>query len=81
MPENQNAAVHIGQLNLRIPGQRAETARSVASGVAQSLAQRVPAGMRRRLGALGVRVPVPAAATEAAMGDAAAEAILRALRK
>jgi hypothetical protein len=81
MPENRNAAVHIGQLNLRIPGKGADTARRVVGSVAQDLAQKVPAGIRRRLGAVGVRVPVPANATEAAISDAAAEAIIRALRK
>jgi hypothetical protein len=81
MPEKQNAAVHVGQLNLRVPGASADTARRVADGVAQGLAQKVPAGMQRRLGALGVRVPVPADATETEMSAAVAEAILRALRK
>jgi hypothetical protein len=81
MPENQNAAVHIGQLNLRIPGASADTAHRVVSGVAQGLAQKVPTGIRRHLGALSVRVRVPACATQAEMSVAVAEAIVGALRQ
>jgi hypothetical protein len=79
--ENKNAAIHIGQLNLRIPGDSADTANRVADGIGRGLAQRVPAGMRRRLGALSVRVQVPAGATEAEMSDAVATAIVKALRR
>jgi len=48
---------------------------------AQGLAQTVPTGMRRHLGALSVRVQVPASASEAEISDAIAEAIMRVLRK
>ena len=81
MPEHANAAIHIGQLNLRIPGHSADTAHRVANGIGQSLAQKVPTGMQRHLGALSVRVQVPAGATEAEISDAVAEAIMRMLRK
>ncbi len=81
MAEHANAAIHIGQLNLRIPGDSAETGHRVANGIGQSLEQRIPAGMQRHLGALSVRVPVPAGATEAEMSDAVAEGIMRALRR
>ena len=81
MAEHANAAMHIGQLNLRIPGTSADTAHRVANGIAQGLAQKVPTGMQRHLGALSVRVQVPVGATEAEMSDAVAEAIMRALRK
>jgi hypothetical protein len=81
MAEHTNAAIHIGQLNLRIPGDSADTGYRVANGIGQSLEQRIPAGMQRRLSALSVRVQVPASATEAEMSDAVAEAIMRALRK
>ena len=81
MPENNNAAIHIGQLHLRMPGTSAGTAHRVANGIGQSLARNVPTGMRRHLGALSVRVQVPAGATEAEMSDAVAEAIMRALRR
>ena len=53
----------------------------MASGIAQDLAQTVPTDMQRHLGALSVRVQVPAGATKAEMSDAVAEAIMRALRK
>jgi hypothetical protein len=81
MAEHANTAIHIGQLHLRIPGTSADTAHRVANGIGQVLAQKVPTGMQRRLGALSVRVPVPAGATEAEISDAVAEAIMRALRK
>jgi hypothetical protein len=81
MAEHTNAAIHIGQLHLRIPGNNADTAHRVANGIGQGLANKVPIGMQRRLGALSIRVQVPAGATEADMSDAVAEAILRALRK
>jgi len=81
MADHANTAIHIGQLNLRLPGNSAATAHHVANGIGQGLANKVPPGMQRRLGALSVRVPVPAGATEAEMSDAVAEAIMRALRK
>ena len=81
MGEYGNGAVHIGQLSLRVPGGSAETAHCVANGIAQSLAHRVPTGMHRHLGALSVRVQVPATVPDAEMSNAIAEAIMRALRK
>jgi hypothetical protein len=81
MAENRNTGIHIGQLNLRIPGKGTEPAHRVADGIAQSLAQKVPTDMHRRLGALSVRVHVPAGATEAEMSDAVAGAIVKVLRK
>jgi hypothetical protein len=81
MAEHTRHAVHIGELNLRIPGNSVDAAHRVANGIAQGLTQKVPTSMRRHLGALSVRVPVPASATEAEMSDAVAEAITRALRK
>ncbi len=81
MPNHTNATIHIGQLDLRIPGNSAETAHHVAHGIAQSMAQKIPAGLQRRLGALSVRVRVPAGASEAEMSDAVAEAIVNACRR
>ena len=81
MAEPANTAIHIGQLNLRIPGTSADTAHRVANGIGQDLVNKVPIGMQRRLGALSVRVQVPAGATEAEMSNAVAEAIMRALWK
>lgn len=81
MAEQRTTAIHIGQLKLRLPGHSADTAHQVANGIAQSLAQKIPTDMQRRLGALSVRVAVSAGATEAEISDAVAEAIIRALRK
>ena len=81
MAEHANAAIHIGQLHLRIPGQSADTAHRVVNGIAQGLAQKVPTDMRRHLGALSVCVQVPAGATAAEISDAVTEAILSALQK
>jgi hypothetical protein len=81
MPENKNTAIQIGQLNMRIPGANAEAGRSLADGVARSLARSVPAGMNRHIGALNVRVQLSSNGSEAEMSVAIAEAIIRALRK
>jgi hypothetical protein len=81
MAEHTNVAIHIGQLNVRIPGNKADTAHRVAHGIGQSLALKVPTGLQRRLSALSVRVQVPASATEAEMSHAVAQAIIRALKK
>lgn len=81
MAEPANAAIHIGQFNLRIPGTHADTAHRVANGIGQGLAQKIPPGTQRQLGALSVRVQVPTGATEAEISDAVAEAMMRALRK
>lgn len=73
------SAIHIGQLNLRIPGDSAETGHRVANGIAQNLAQKVPAGMQRHLGALSVRVHLTEGVTEADMSNAIADAIAKML--
>jgi hypothetical protein len=81
MGKHTNTPIHIGQLNLRIPGTSADTAHRVANGIGQELANKVPTGMQCRLAALSVRVPEPASATEAGMGGALAVAIIRAVQK
>jgi ribosome-associated translation inhibitor RaiA len=81
MPENKNSAIQIGQLNMRIPGANAEAGRSLANGITQNLAQRISNDKQRHIGALNVRVQLPANGTEAEMSVAVAEAIIRALRK
>jgi hypothetical protein len=81
MPENKNAAIQIGQLNMRIPGANAEAGRRLADGITQNLAQRIPIGRQRHIGALNVRVQAPANGNEAGMSDAVTEAIIGALRK
>jgi hypothetical protein len=78
-PDSRRAAIQIGELNVRLPGGNGEIARRVAEGVGSNLAARVPAGLRRRLGALNLRVEVPAGATEAEMSAAIALEILRGL--
>ena len=79
MSENWSSMMHIGQLNLRIPGDSAETGRRVATGIGQSLAERIPAGRQGHLGALSVRVRVTEGATEADMSNAIADAIAKML--
>ena len=76
-----DSGIHIGQLNLRIPGKSAEAGHSVANGVAESLARGIPADMHSRLGALNVRVQLAAGAGEAEMSDAIAEAIGKAIQR
>jgi hypothetical protein len=81
MPENKNAAIQIGQLNMRIPGANAEAGRRLADSIAQKLGQRIPIGGQRHIGALNIRVQAPANGTDAEMSDAVAEAIIRALQR
>lgn len=81
MAEHANAAIHIGQLHLRMPGTSADTVHRVVNSMGQRLAQHVPTGAPRRFGALSVRVHVSASATEAEISDAIAKAIQQALWK
>jgi hypothetical protein len=73
--------IHIGQLNLRVSGKDDEAGRRLAEGIARKLAGEIPPGMRGRLGALNIRVPVAAAANEAEISAVTAEAVVEALRK
>jgi hypothetical protein len=75
------STLHIGQLSVRVAGESFKTGQRLAESIAEKLAWRLPAGLRRRLGALDLRVHLPDGATEAEMSDAIAEAILRALEK
>ncbi len=75
------STIHIGQLNVRVPGESAETGHNIAKGLAESLAQKAPAGMRHQIGAMNVRVQVAVGASEAEMSDAIAEAIVEALHR
>jgi len=81
MGEDRNEGTYIGQLNLRMPGDSAESAHRVAGGIARGLAQRIPAGMQRHIGALSIRVQARAGATESEMSDAVVEAIIGALQR
>lgn len=81
MSEHKNTAIHIGQLNLRVPGSNAEMSHCVTDSVGRSLAQRVSAGIQGHLGALNVRVQVPADSSEAEMSDAITGVIRNALQR
>lgn len=80
MAENKNAAIQIGQLNLRLPADGADSSSRIAGGIGQSLAQRLPAGVPRNIGALNIRVQLVAGASEAETSEAVASAIVKALR-
>jgi hypothetical protein len=81
MDEHRTPAVDIGQLNLRVPGASVEAGHGVANAIALSLARKVPARMRRQLGAINLRVQLPAGASEADISGAVAEAIVKALHR
>lgn len=80
MTEHANPAIRIGQLNLRIPSNSADTAHRIANGIAQGLAQKVPTGMHLDLGTMNIRVQLAAAPTDAEMSNAIANAIANALQ-
>lgn len=82
MDNDRSPELHIGQLSLRMPGTGAERGHRVADGIVRSLAREASfTGRQRRLGALSVRIQLPAGATESEMSDSAAAAIMRALQK
>jgi hypothetical protein len=81
MPDHAHVPIRIGQLNLRLPGDSAQAGHRVADGISERLARTVPPDISHRLGAVSLRVRVPAGATEAEMSDAISGAILHALRK
>ncbi|MEO7651191.1 MAG: hypothetical protein ABIZ80_12040, partial [Bryobacteraceae bacterium] len=80
MPENRDAGIHIGELNLRIPGSSAEGGHRLANSVSSRLAEEVPADGHRDLGAMTIRVRLAAGASEAETSDAVADALRKALR-
>ena len=77
MAEARNPSIHIGQLNLQIPGNHAETGHRVVNGITASLAQQLPSGLQGEFGALNLRVRLPSGVSEAQMSEAIAEAIIR----
>ncbi len=81
MAEGKAPAIQIGQLNLRMPGNSAEAGHRVANGIAESLAQQVPSGLRGEFGALNLRVRLPPGASEAEMSGEIAQAIINALQR
>jgi hypothetical protein len=81
MAEHTNGGIHIRQLNVRMAGSSTEAAHAVANGIGQGLAQSLPTGMQRRIGALNVRVHVPAGASGADISTAIVEAIMKSLQR
>lgn len=81
MTEARAAAIQIGQLNLRIPGNGEEAGHRIANGIAESLAQQLPSGLQGQFGALNLRVRVPPGASEGEMSGAIAGAIINALQR
>lgn len=77
----RKTGLQIGQLNLRLPGSSAAVGQRVAHGMAQRLAQQLPAGMQGQYGALNVRVQVPDGASEVEVEAAIAHSILNALQE
>ncbi|HET8677654.1 MAG TPA: hypothetical protein VFO63_17775 [Blastocatellia bacterium] len=80
MAERSKNSIHVGQMNLRIPGSSAETAHRVADGIARGLARGVPSGMYNHLGAISIRVRTADAATDAEMSNAISDSIATALQ-
>lgn len=81
MAETNPPTLQIGQLNLSLPGQGADAGHRLAKGVTESLAQQLPADLQGQYGALNVRVPMPAGASEAEMSAVIAGAIINALQR
>lgn len=81
MADRNSPALQIGQLNLSVPGQGAEAGHRIANGVTESLAQQLPADLQGQYGALTVRVPMAAGASEAEMSAAITGAIISALQR
>lgn len=77
----RGTGLQIGQLNLRLPGSSAAVGQRVANGMAQRLAQQLPAELQGQYGALNVRVQVPVGASEAEIEGAIAQSILSALQR
>jgi hypothetical protein len=73
--------IHIGELRIRLPGlpksAARELGRQVAAEIAAGLPPRAPAG---HLGAVHIRLTMPAGAAPDQMPAAIARAILRSLR-
>jgi len=57
MGENKQAAVHIGEINLRIPGKSPESGHRIANRIARSIAREIRTGKQVRLGLLSARIP------------------------
>jgi hypothetical protein len=73
--------LQIDELNMRLPGRDAETGRRVAGGIPEALLKKLSEGIHRRIGAMEIRVPLQAGASESEMSHAVAEAIAKSLNK
>lgn len=73
--------LHIDEMNVRLPGREAGTGRRVADGISGALLGMLPGGIHRRIGAMELRVSLPAGASESEMSQAVAEAIAKTLNK
>jgi hypothetical protein len=81
MADTRSAPMQIGQMNLRIPGTSADVGHRIPEGVGNRLADKLPPGLERRLGAVSVRVQIRSGATEAEMCEAIADSIVKALSR
>ena len=81
MAEPQNGAVHIGALNLSIPGAGAAVGHEVARGVGEHLANaQIPPGVAaRHLGALSLQATARPGAGTAELSESIARAVIRAI--
>ncbi|MCM1983263.1 hypothetical protein [Lyngbya confervoides] len=77
----QPGQIQIDQLNLRIPGADQAIGHRVAAGVAQDLAEQIPADLQRQIGAMNLRVSVALGTSEMEMSRAIAGAIATALQR
>ncbi len=74
-------AAHIDRLILQIPGLTKDQARTLGAEVADRLAERLPEDVRsRQLGALNVRLTLPATTPRDQLAGPIVDAIIEALR-
>lgn len=81
MADRSNNTVHIGQLNISVPGSNAEAGQRISSQLANNLAQQLPAGLQGHIGALNLRVSVAPSASESEISSAVSDSIIGALAK
>jgi hypothetical protein len=73
--------VRINRFSLRVPGMSTEDGRACGHEVARCLADSLPDDLNQRnLGALSIKVPVPAGMSRDHLASMVAKAILRGLR-
>lgn len=73
--------VHIGELQMRVPGLSAGEGRAFGREVMRRVAQRLPAGgQNRALAAMDLKVRIPAGTPRHRLAETVADAILKGLR-